>query len=144
MVSSRGDNPSDSASPRPRKRGPRVSRACEHCRARKIRCDGQSPCSGCRVSEIAGECVYRAAGQRRRRTARSVQKHQQRSSYPSETFANRPLPAVSQAGHVRHDPVQYKRLRELRAGIGVSNSDTGSFQFYGESIHFFRCVAFFA
>lgn len=31
-----------------------------------------------------------------------------------------------------NDPVHYKRQRELRAGIGVSNKDTGSFQFYGK------------
>lgn len=29
-------------------------------------------------------------------------------------------------------PVYYNRLRELRAGIGVSNADTGSFQFFGK------------
>lgn len=30
------------------------------------------------------------------------------------------------------DPAHYKRQRELRAGIGVSNPKTGNFQFYGK------------
>ncbi|EAU34335.1 predicted protein [Aspergillus terreus NIH2624] len=34
------------------------------------------------------------------------------------------------------DPAHYKRQRELRAGIGVSNPKTGNFQFYGPSSGF--------
>ncbi|KAI9037657.1 fungal specific transcription factor domain-containing protein [Aspergillus affinis] len=33
----------------------------------------------------------------------------------------------------RYDPVQLKRQTEMRAGIGVSNTKNGSFQFYGPS-----------
>lgn len=35
----------------------RVSRACDICRARKIRCDGMTPCSSCRIARHT--CQYR-------------------------------------------------------------------------------------
>jgi hypothetical protein len=130
MISSRIDDPSDNASLGTRKRGPRITRACQLCRARKVRCDGQSPCSGCRPSGVA--CVYRTSESKRTRGPTRV-----RSANPSETSVDRPFTTtygIPPAVQVRHDPVKYKRLRELRAGIGVSNRDSGSFQFYGNSI----------
>ncbi|EEB08384.1 transcription factor Thi1 [Schizosaccharomyces japonicus yFS275] len=36
----------------------RVFRACKHCRLKKIRCDGQQPCSACRMSDCSSQCVY--------------------------------------------------------------------------------------
>ncbi|KAF3015182.1 hypothetical protein E8E15_004432 [Penicillium rubens] len=132
MISSRIDDRSDNASLATRKRGPRITRACQLCRARKVRCDGQSPCSGCRPSGVA--CVYRTSESKRTRGPTRV-----RSGNPSETSVDRPFTTtygIPPAVQVRHDPVKYKRLRELRAGIGVSNRDSGSFQFYGPSSHF--------
>ena len=35
----------------------RIPRACESCRKRKIRCDGNEVCGGCRAGSIM--CVYR-------------------------------------------------------------------------------------
>ncbi|ORX95565.1 hypothetical protein K493DRAFT_219008, partial [Basidiobolus meristosporus CBS 931.73] len=35
----------------------RVSRACDHCRRKKVRCDGVQPCCGhCKILNI--ECTY--------------------------------------------------------------------------------------
>ena len=55
------------------------------------------------------------------------------ASAPSDPPATAVTPA---ARRIFNDPFQFKRHRELRAGIGVSNVDTGSFQFYGPSSHF--------
>ncbi|RAH84334.1 hypothetical protein BO86DRAFT_446357 [Aspergillus japonicus CBS 114.51] len=93
----------------------RITRACERCRSRKVRCDGQTPCAGCRPRNFP--CIYRSATRPSRR-----RKLLDGRSAISLRFSN--------------DPVQFKRHRELRAGIGVSNVDTGSFQFYGPSSHF--------
>ncbi|KAH8434509.1 putative C6 transcription factor [Aspergillus melleus] len=45
-------------------------RACDQCRARKIRCDKQSPCSNCRSSQIV--CRSTGAGQKPREPRRRV------------------------------------------------------------------------
>ncbi|PYI00446.1 hypothetical protein BO78DRAFT_424478 [Aspergillus sclerotiicarbonarius CBS 121057] len=103
--------------------GARIPRACERCRSRKVRCDGQSPCAGCRPRSLA--CLYRPAARPARQ--RKKQSHRDVSASASATSAAR---------RILHDPIQFKRHRELRAGIGVSNVDTGSFQFYGPSSHF--------
>lgn len=35
-------------------------RACEHCRRRKVRCDGQLPCEPCKFHERKFKCRYRS------------------------------------------------------------------------------------
>ncbi|EPE33942.1 Zn2/Cys6 DNA-binding protein [Glarea lozoyensis ATCC 20868] len=42
----------------PSKRLPKVRQACDCCHARKIRCDGQNPCSNCQMTILA--CTYLA------------------------------------------------------------------------------------
>ncbi|RAL15000.1 Zn(II)2Cys6 transcription factor [Aspergillus homomorphus CBS 101889] len=122
------------------RRGPiaRTARACERCRVRKVRCNGESPCSKCQSGRHT--CIYRPASQlrpsRRKRATRDVFRvgHPATAAPPPAT----PPPAspAFPGPRVRNDPVQFKRQRELRAGIGVSNVETGAFQFYGPSSHF--------
>ncbi|KAK2043087.1 hypothetical protein LZ31DRAFT_632213 [Colletotrichum somersetense] len=56
-----GDGPSDKSSSAgvKRKRRPRAPIACGTCRARKLKCDGSSPCSNCVRHEFS--CSYREA-----------------------------------------------------------------------------------
>lgn len=42
------------------KRRRRPAKACDACRARKLRCDQRSPCGSCRRARSAPECVYGA------------------------------------------------------------------------------------
>lgn len=42
--------------PPPKKRA-RISKACQHCRKKKIKCDGGKPCNNC-VQSNGGNCVY--------------------------------------------------------------------------------------
>lgn len=127
----------------------RISLACNHCRSRKVKCDGNNPCSGCR---IAGHpCVFRSY-KRKRRSRKTQQTRLNSDDQPAEnsrlaadapglstpgsaipSFVNSNTPT---SARLRNDPVQYKRQRELRAGIGVSNVDTGCFQFYGPPLIF--------
>ncbi|KAE8154352.1 hypothetical protein BDV25DRAFT_147990 [Aspergillus avenaceus] len=104
----------------------RISRACEACRARKVRCDGESPCAKCRGTNR--QCEYRSTSLGTRTTRKSVR--------TVNTSRPRPSGVLPSIAPIRNDPVHFKRHRELRAGIGVSNVDTGSFQYYGPSSHF--------
>lgn len=121
------------------KRKPRVSLACEQCRTRKVRCDGQNPCSGCRHSGTS--CVYRSPRREKKQAVRSVNQQLPAlipfsDNVGSSLDVAAPTPEATRIdaapARLLNDPVHYKRQRELRAGIGVSNKDTGSFQFYGK------------
>ncbi|KAE8150946.1 fungal-specific transcription factor domain-containing protein [Aspergillus avenaceus] len=114
--------------PSPRER---VPRACEHCRSRKIKCNGEQPCNAC--SRNPPRCVYRTGNIRNRK------KHHIKDQQPRTPATILPAPE-SQALHsdcpnirLVDDPAHYKRQYELRAGIGVSNPETGNFQFFGPS-----------
>ncbi|CAG7988895.1 unnamed protein product [Penicillium salamii] len=125
------------------KSSPRVLRACDRCRYRKVRCDGNSPCSGCRPG--GHDCVFRPprqTRQRRQHTRHFAEGPQAGFQREPSTYQQLQLPESSliaplrSTAHVLQDPVQFKRQMELRAGIGVTNVETGSFQFYGPSSHF--------
>ncbi|KAE8348399.1 fungal-specific transcription factor domain-containing protein [Aspergillus coremiiformis] len=114
----------------------RVPRACEHCRSRKIKCNGEQPCSAC--ARNPQRCAYRTGSIRTRKN-----RHTKEQPRAPATL----LPAVSQSPALHgdypnirliDDPAHYKRQYELRAGIGASNPETGNFQFYGPS----SCAAF--
>ncbi|CAG8192759.1 unnamed protein product [Penicillium salamii] len=114
------------------KSSPRILRACDRCRFRKVRCDGNSPCAGCRPGGHA--CVFRPP-----RQTRQKRQHTQRAISTCSQIqlpGSSPITSLHPTPRVLHDPVQFKRQMELRAGIGVTNVETGSFQFYGPSSHF--------
>ncbi len=48
----------------------RISKACQECRARKIRCDGDEPCGRCKVRSV--DCVYRTKARNRARKSPPV------------------------------------------------------------------------
>ncbi|KAB5547355.1 fungal-specific transcription factor domain-containing protein [Coniochaeta sp. 2T2.1] len=50
----------------------RVTRACDECRRKKIKCDGKQPCENCTAFNEAGECTFNKPSKRRR----PVQLHQ--------------------------------------------------------------------
>ncbi|OJJ79303.1 fungal specific transcription factor domain-containing protein [Aspergillus glaucus CBS 516.65] len=91
-------------------------------------------------------CTYRNPRNDRKQAARRVSRQQPMlipstnnvgSSLDATTAPTPEAPRIDAAPpRLLNDPVHYKRQRELRAGIGVSNKDTGSFQFYGPSSHF--------
>ncbi|KAG9940736.1 hypothetical protein KCU81_g9926, partial [Aureobasidium melanogenum] len=61
-----GQEPAQATEPTPKHlRGPtRVQSACDECRARKIKCNGQNPCGRCRTRNIV--CVFNSAEAKKR------------------------------------------------------------------------------
>lgn len=105
----------------------RIGVACELCRVRKVKCNGQQPCPNCWQHGIS--CVYRAGpprASRRRKPVTSSHDLRLRTKFPIESTESA---TPHRSGYY---PARIKRQMDLRAGIGVSNSRTGSFQFYGE------------
>ena len=80
--------------PRARRNLPRVSHACQRCRAKKAKCDQQQPCLNC--VKHAVDCEY---GIRKR----SGRKKQQAYSDTARTPNACPNPAVTDSSHVRQD-----------------------------------------
>lgn len=64
----------------------RISKACQECRAKKIRCDGGDPCLRCRTRAVA--CIYRTKARNRMRrvvTPASIQEsHEPELDRPSK------------------------------------------------------------
>ncbi|KAH8700460.1 fungal-specific transcription factor domain-containing protein [Talaromyces proteolyticus] len=66
----------------------KISKACEPCRRRKIKCDGQEPCRNCQTQPL--ECVYRLKARVRiRKRVPKSSVHQDRSSDLLNTNADR-------------------------------------------------------
>lgn len=65
------DNESDQGAPKPSvapmQKRRRVTRACDECRRKKIKCDGKQPCTHCTVYSY--ECTYDQPSNRRRNAA---------------------------------------------------------------------------
>jgi hypothetical protein len=124
--SSEGQGPADRDSA-----GRRISRACEHCRTRKVRCSGHQPCTNCR--QLNRTCIYRVeARQRRKRTGFFKINPDIRPNKPADDDA----PPARSAGSLlstTNNPTLHKKQLELRSGLCVSDHNTGAFQFYGNS-----------
>ncbi|KAF5254602.1 hypothetical protein FANTH_670 [Fusarium anthophilum] len=60
-------NPQPGASSQPIQKRRRVTRACDECRRKKIKCDGKQPCTHCSVYSY--ECTYDKPSNRRRNPA---------------------------------------------------------------------------
>ena len=71
MLDTIDDMASDSAGPsEKRRRFDRVAAACDLCKKRKVKCDGEQPCGYCRRKYCADTCVFTAP---KTRGARSVE-----------------------------------------------------------------------
>ncbi|THX16930.1 hypothetical protein D6D17_02637 [Aureobasidium pullulans] len=112
---------------------PRTSRACNVCRARKVKCDGNLPCRKCAQSRI--DCIYpggvksRSDGTKRPIAPKPTQQRKE----PSEAGTDQ---ATQPNTRTYDDPVTNKKQQELRAGIGAFDRNTDAYQFYGPSSHF--------
>ncbi|RAL00747.1 uncharacterized protein BO80DRAFT_87332 [Aspergillus ibericus CBS 121593] len=131
----------------PRKRT-RIVQACEQCRARKVKCNGEHPCLACWQHNQS--CRYQEAPRTRGRSSKRLKPKaptplspgnptSTSSSLRGNGIGDRKVASTctsSDRGPARYSPEEYRQQLELRAGIAVSNRQTGSFQFYGPSSHF--------
>ena len=112
----------------------RISRACERCRLRKVRCDGRQQCARCQEHNSA--CTYRLGKSRIRPPAPRLRPSRPVAS-PSKTRSpaagNIPTELVPRPPFQTAVPHSSQWHEGTTTGIGVSNSETGAFQFYGIS-----------
>ncbi|KAJ5398593.1 hypothetical protein N7465_009082 [Penicillium sp. CMV-2018d] len=109
----------------------RTDVACEIYRIRKTKCNSKQPCIHCWQHDMI--CIYREGPARTSRRKNPVT--------PSHEVGRsikvlKELKKTSTPPGFGYDPAQIKKQIDLRAGISVSNSRTGSFQFYSPSSHF--------
>ncbi|KAJ9478979.1 putative transcription factor [Pseudozyma hubeiensis] len=104
---------SSSASSGSTRRQPAVSTACDFCRRRKIRCNGEQPCDKCQQHSRANSCHFQDAPAR-----------------PGRRPKNTASPALDQAqSRIRHLEEQLASVRQHSSPIGqryVRPSSTGS------------------
>ncbi|KAI5247300.1 hypothetical protein E4T43_02274 [Aureobasidium subglaciale] len=111
---------------------PRTSRACNVCRARKVKCDGNLPCRKCANSHV--DCIYPGTVKSRSDgSVRSLAPKPSQRQQPSEAGTDQALQSNTRTFD---DPVTNKKQQELRAGIGAFDRNTDAYQFYGPSSHF--------
>lgn len=112
----------------------RVSRACESCRVKKVKCNGQSPCSKCVFNDREQDCVF-VVDRRKQRTSLA------RPLLPAGPIGA-PIAVVNGVSSLREHAANLEsassneKNQELRAGIAAFNTDTDAYQFYGPSSHF--------
>ncbi|TGO44797.1 hypothetical protein BCON_0460g00010 [Botryotinia convoluta] len=94
----------------------RISKACQQCRRRKIKCDGAAKCNNC--EQISGICNYRSTTRLRKSTKRAVAQQQQQPSSLIENQPNSDTPLAS-LEHQQHSPLSnselsYERLQTVQ------------------------------
>ncbi|PYH99736.1 hypothetical protein BO71DRAFT_424804 [Aspergillus ellipticus CBS 707.79] len=117
----------------------RIPRACERCRVRKVRCNGLQPCTRC--SEHKASCIYRSGRPRIRTQYRkfrymaepTVSTNQADTASSSADIGSLQSDNQQENPELHLKPTQW--WESLREGIGVADSKTGAFQFYGPSSH---------
>ncbi|KAK9775689.1 hypothetical protein SCAR479_07505 [Seiridium cardinale] len=152
------DTPGDTPSAPMQKRR-RVTRACDECRRKKIKCDGKQPCTHCQVYSY--ECTYDKPSNRRRNPApqyiEALENRLQRAEallkkfMPDVDLADPSLdPAVEQEFRLREQartkalkkeesptPMSIKseeRLMSMISGVGqLEFDDKGDYDFHGPS-----------
>ncbi|CAK7896930.1 hypothetical protein CAAN1_03S05908 [[Candida] anglica] len=75
----------------------RISKACDACRRKKSKCNGEIPCRGCSSAEV---CTYSAHKERRKRKAASKVDPPVNDSDPTTTTADEPTPGSGIANAV--------------------------------------------
>ncbi|KAL1301412.1 hypothetical protein AAFC00_005670 [Neodothiora populina] len=91
-----GSNNEDEEGERTKKR--RITRACDLCNKRRVKCDGQQPCSRCAGQDV---CEYQRAVFKRGKPSRSAVLERTRNAARPEHH-NRPTSVNSAQSHVMH------------------------------------------
>jgi hypothetical protein len=122
--------------------GKKVSKACEPCRQRKIRCNGQQPCQLCRQQPVL--CVYRAKARHRASARQRAVQPTLNANDNDGTSLTESLPLPSATPPATHntprdnnqpaDPEVYRGITATHAHSPDSSECTQLF--YGPSSNF--------
>ncbi|KAL8952094.1 MAG: hypothetical protein Q9222_001962 [Ikaeria aurantiellina] len=110
----------------------RVTRACDECRRKKIKCDGKQPCTHCTVYSY--ECTYDQPSNRRRNPAPQYVEALENRLHKAETLLRTVLPDVnlddpkygalkSQPTHVPIKQERYSPSRGISGSFDTSQDD---------------------
>jgi hypothetical protein len=102
-----GDQAAASNSALPVQKRRRVTRACDECRRKKIKCDGKSPCTHCQVYSY--ECTYDKPSNRRRNPAPQYIEALENRLHLAETLLRKFIPDVDLADPGLEPAVQQER-----------------------------------
>ncbi|KAL2826314.1 hypothetical protein BDW59DRAFT_171944 [Aspergillus cavernicola] len=109
-------------SPTAQSQGWRISKACQECRKRKIKCNGETPCKTCRLRRTP--CIYREIIRQRKK------KHQDRYDSPTE--------GLEQTGSARPESLQQPPV-SFNNSVSATHMTSPSNKmqlYYGSTSHF--------
>ncbi|KXH40974.1 fungal specific transcription factor [Colletotrichum nymphaeae SA-01] len=153
------EKPGEAGSNAPVQKRRRVTRACDECRRKKIKCDGKQPCTHCSVYSY--ECTYDKPSNRRRNPAPQYIEALESRLQRAETLLRKFIPDVDladptldpavqqefrnrehsriQSAKLRHDPFvapekEDPQLLSMIESIGqLDLDDKGGWDFHGVS-----------
>lgn len=120
----------------------KIPKACEPCRRRKIRCDGDSPCLTCQ--HHPSQCVYRSKARTRTRLSnRAASESHELAALPTQASLDEPLERTSGSPRVSTPPRDRNEAAnpEVYHGISAAHAHGASAReraqlFYGPSSNF--------
>ncbi|KAI0386228.1 fungal-specific transcription factor domain-containing protein [Hypomontagnella monticulosa] len=115
----------------------RVTRACDECRRKKIKCDGKQPCTHCQVYSY--DCTYDKPSNRRRNPAPQYIEALENKLSRAETLLRKFMPDVDLNDPSLDPAVQQEfRIREqarIRAAAAAKGKQTGSSSSLDAQLH---------
>jgi hypothetical protein len=116
-----GDAPGDASMPLQKRR--RVTRACDECRRKKIKCDGKQPCTHCQVYSY--ECTYDKPSNRRRNPAPQYIEALENRLQRAEALLKKFMPDLDLADPTLDPAVEQEfRLREQARAKAVKKEES--------------------
>ncbi|PHH78859.1 hypothetical protein CDD82_2800 [Ophiocordyceps australis] len=112
-----------SSSAQPIQKRRRVTRACDECRRKKIKCDGKQPCTHCSVYSY--ECTYDKPSNRRRNPAPQYIEALENRLQLAENLLRKFMPDVDLTDRTLDPAVQQEFQNRERARANASKLRTG-------------------
>lgn len=119
-----GDTPGETSTAPLQKRR-RVTRACDECRRKKIKCDGKQPCTHCQVYSY--ECTYDKPSNRRRNPAPQYIEALENRLQRAEALLKKFMPDLDLADPSMDPAVEQEfRLREQARAKAIKREESSS------------------
>lgn len=114
----------------------KISKACEPCRRRKIRCNGQQPCQLCQ--QTPANCVYRAKARHRMSARQKAALDNNDTNTPTTPLLSTTPPAATSTPRDNNTPADPEVYRGITATHYHHGPDSGECAqlFYGPSSNF--------